>query len=392
MACTDINNFFQTEANRISRETSEKKWITTPWDTNEIVPKTTWEDGMGEAPNFLIFDRAMPLTNQVTFDPVSFNDGGSGDGGGSCAPTTVTVYQSTRRLSMQLKKGAIQSQKICIEDGRMSWNIVQQAEHVLRNLQMNTRHAWQNQRRDEFTSVCTNKAIADASMTTNSASFATGTIGQLTREHLDYWYDRLVGDGAHQDNGLARNEYGQPVLPLILSREAQATLVNNDATLNNIRWSNNANDRLLGPRGSFVNLEGFKHMIDMQAARWNLVGGSWVRVPYYLPATSAGDAADVNPAYYTAEYEDIVIGSNQVVKFAIPGASLRAGPMSFPAQDYLGTFRWINKYDLECNIDENIGFFRGVLGYGAQPVIPEYGAAIRFKRCALDWVTDATCP
>lgn len=390
MACTDINNLFETEANRISRESSQTNWVTTPWDTNEIVPKTVWEDGMGETPNFIIYDRSMPLTNLVTFQTVTFNDGGSGDGGGSCTPTTATVFQSTRRLTMSLKKAAIQSEKICIEDGRMSWNIAQQAEHVLRNLRQNTRHAWQNARRDEFTTMCTNKAVADASMTTGSSSFASGTIGQLTREMLDYWYDKLVGDGAHMDNGLARNEYGQPVLPLILSREAQATLVNNDSTINNIRWSNSS-DKLLGPRGSFVNLEGFKHMIDMQAARWNYTGGNWVRVPYYLPATSAGDAASVNPAYYTAEYEDIVIGSNQVVKFAIPGAALKAGPMTFPAQDYLGNFRWINKYDLECNPDENIGYFRGVLGYGAQPGIPEYGAVIRFRRCPLSWTVDATC-
>jgi hypothetical protein len=390
MACTDINNFFDFEANRISRETSEVNWVTTPWDTNDIVPKTVWEDGMGETPNFIVFDRSMPLTNLVQFQTVTFNDGGEGDGGGSCTPTTATVYQSTRRLTMSLKKAAIQSQKICIEDGRMSWNIAQQAEHVLRNLQHNTRHAWQNARRDEFTSMTTNKAIADASMTTGAVNFGTGTIGQITREMLDYWYDKLVGDGAYMNNGLARNEYGQPVLPLILSREAQATLVNNDSTINNIRWSNSA-DKLLGPRGSFVNLEGFKHMIDMQAARWNLSGGSWVRVPYYLPAAIAGDAASVNPAYYTAEYEDAVIGSNQVVKFAIPGAALRAGPMNFPAQDYLGNFKWINKYDLECNPDENIGYFRGILGYGAQPGIPEYGAVIRFRRCPLSWTVDSTC-
>jgi hypothetical protein len=390
MACTDIDNLFQTEANRISRDTSEKTWITTPWDTNDLVPKTVWEDGMGETPNFIIYDRSMPLGSLVTFDTVSFNDGGNGDGGGSCTPTTATVYQSTRRLTMQLKKAAIQSQKICIEDGRMSWNIAQQAEHVLRNLKMNTRHVWQNARRDEFTAMTTNKAIADSSMTTGPTSFGTGTIGQITREMLDYWYDRLVGDGAHIDNGLARNQYGQPVLPLVLSREAQSTLVNNDSTINNIRWSNSA-DKLLGPRGSFVELEGFKHQIDMQAARWNLTGGSWVRVPYDLAASIAGDAASVNPAYYTAEYEDIVIGSNQVVKFAIPGAALRAGPMSFPAQDYLGNFKWINKYDLECNVDENIGFFRGVLGYGAQPGIPEYGAVIRFRRCPLSWTVDSTC-
>lgn len=390
MACDNLNNYFETEANRLSRDTSTKNSIYTPWDTNDIVPKTKWQDGMGQNPQFLIYDRSMPLNSLVSFETVTFNDGGEGGGGGSCTPPVSKVYQATRRLSMSLKLAVIESQKICLEDGRMSWNIAQQAEHVLRNLNLNARHAWQNARRDEYTSMVSNKAIADASMTTNDTSFGTGTIGQITRQHLDYWYHKLVNDGADMSNKLAGKEFSQPVLPLILSREAQDTLINNDQTLNNIRWSNSS-DRLLGPMGSFINLNGFKHMIDMQAARWNLVDGVWVRVPFYLPAASAGDAAAVNPDYYTAEYEDIVIGSDQVVKFAIPGEFLTAGPITFPAQDYLGNFRWINKYDQTCNPDENIGYFRGKLGYGPQPGVPEYGAVIRFKRCPLAWVTDATC-
>lgn len=390
MACTDIDNHFQTEANRISNETFSKNWVGSPWDTNELVPKTTWPDGIGENPNFITYDRSMPIGAFVTFDTVSFNDGGEGDAGGSCTPTTVRVVQATTRRTMSLKKAAIESQKICIEDGRMSWRIANQAEHILRNLKMNTRHAWQNARRDEFTSMCTNKAVADSSMSTNASTFGTGTIGQLVREMLDYWYDKLVAEGAYMDNGLATQENGQPVLPLVLSREAQATLVNNDSTINNIRWSNSV-DRLLGPRGSFVNLEGFKHMIDIQAPRWNLVGGAWVRVPFYNYATTAGDAASVNPDYATAEYEDLFIASPQVLKFAIPGSSINGGALSFPAQDYMGNFRWINKYDLECNPDENIGYFRGILGYGAQPGIPEYGAVLRFRRCPLAWTVDATC-
>lgn len=389
--CTAIESFFVSESNRISADPSYINWVATPWDSNEIVPKTRWPNGMGSTPNFLVYERSMPLDTAITFQTYGFNDGGEGDGGGSCTPPTATIYQATRRLSMELKLAAVQSEKICMEDGRMAYEIVQQGSHILRNLQNNSRFAWANQRRDEFTSICTNKVVLDSSGTPNASSFGTGTIGTLNREILDYWYDRLVADGAHQNNGLGTNQYGQPVLPLILSREAQSTLVNNDTTINNIRWSNSSNDKLLGPRGSFVNLEGFKHMIDIQAPRWNLTNGVWVRVPFFVPATSAGEAAVVNPDYYTAGYEDLFIASNQVVKFAIPDAQLTAGPLKFAPQDYLGNFKWINKYDLQCNVDENIGFFRGKLGYGAQPGIPEYGAVIRFKRCPADWAVNTAC-
>ena len=391
MACDNINNFFVSESARISAPPSYRNWVGSPWDTNEIVPKTAWPNGMGATPNFLTYERSMPLNSQITFQEYGFNDGGEGDAGGSCTPPKVTVYQAQNRYSMSLKLAAIESEKICMEDGRMAYEVVQQGAHILRNLQNNTKFAWANQRRDEFTRVVSNKVVLDTAGTTSSSSFGTGTIGTLNREILDYWYDRLVADGANMDNGLAATEYGQPVLPLVLSREAQATLVNNETTINNIRWSNNSNNKLLGPRGSFVELEGFKHRIDIQAPRWNLVDGAWVRVPFFRPATSAGQQADVNPDYYTAGYEDLFIASPQVVKFAIPSAQLQSGDLKWAPQDYMGNFKWINKYDLECNPDENIGYFRGKMGYGAQPGIPEYGAVIRFKRCPNNWNVNTRC-
>lgn len=385
--CPDIDNFFETEANRIGYSPSIKPWTTTPWEGNDIVPKIGWEDGMGETPNVLLYDRVTPLDGPISFESIAYNDG---TGGGPCDPPTKTLYPSTRRLSFQLKGAALNSLPICIVSARMTYNLAQQADNVLRQMQNNIKNAWQNQRRDEFTYIVSNKAIADSSMTTNSSTFGTGTIGQLRREMLDYWYDRLVDDGAHMDNGLASTEYGQPVLPLILSREAQQTLITNDTTINNVRWSNQA-DKLLGPRGSFVNLQGFKMMIDTQPARWNLVGGTWTRVPFYSVVSTAGDASTINPDYYTAQYEDLYIGSPKVVQFAIPSPSPSSGPFKFAPQNYLGDVRWINKYDFQCNVDENKGFFRALLAYGAKPGVPEYGVVIRFRRCPMSWQVDATC-
>jgi len=386
--CPDIDNFFQTEANRIGYTPSYIPWTATPWEGNDIVPKIQWEDGMGENPNVLIYDRVTPLNGPIEFQTVSFNNG---EGAGPCDPPTSTLYPATRRLAFELKGAALNSDWVCLDSARMTYNLAQQASNVLRQMDQNVKNAWQNQRRDQFTAVASNKAIADAAMTTNPTVFATGTIGQLRREMLDYWYDSLVANGANINNKLASTEYNQPLLPLILSREAQATLVNNDTTINNIRWSNNQNDRLLGPRGSFVNLDGFKMMIDIQAARWNLVGGQWVRVPFYSTVTTAGQASIVNPAYATAEYEDLYIGSPEVVQFAIPSPTTNSGPMSFAAQNYLGDVRWINEYDQQCNVDRNKGFFRARMTYGSKPGIPEFGVTLRFRRCAQSWEVDSTC-
>ncbi len=76
MACTDLNNYFVSEANRLSSDTMYRNWATSPWDTEEIVPKTRWPDGMSASPNFLVFERSMPLSSAITFQTYGFNDGG----------------------------------------------------------------------------------------------------------------------------------------------------------------------------------------------------------------------------------------------------------------------------------------------------------------------------
>lgn len=389
--CPDINNWFESEANRIAYAPSRKPWTTTPWDGNDIVPKIAWEDGMGETPNVLIYDRATPLNGPMEFQTVSFNDGGSGDAGGSCDPPTSTLYPSTRRLSFQLKNSALESPMICVFDARMDYNMVQQGDNLLRLMNNNIRNAWQNQRRDEFTFIASNKAVADAGMTTNSSTFATGTIGRLQREMLDYWWLKLTDDGADEDNGLTMNQYNQPVMPLVISYEGLQALIDNETTLNNARWSTTHNNQLLGPLGSFTSLNGYRIMIDRQAARWNLVNGAWVRVPFYSTVTVAGNPTNVNPDYYDAEYEDLYIPSRKVVQFAIPKEAFTAGPMNWATQDYMGSVRWINEYDYQCNKDKNKGYFRGLVAYGAKPGIPEYGVVLRYRRCPQAWTVNVNC-
>lgn len=389
--CTDINNFLQTEANRIVDSPSEKKWIVNPWQTDMVVPKTRWPNGMGATPNFLVYERSMPYGSDVTFQTYGFNDGGEGDQGGSCQPPTVIVYPSTTRRSMQLQEAAVESPHFCVEDARMSYDVVQQAAATIRNLRGLARFTWANQRRDQFTAICSNKYVADASMTPNASTFGTGTIGTLNRQMLDYIRYTLVRNGADIMNGLTVDKYGQPLLPLILSDEAQQTLATNDVTIQNIRWDKDQIPRLNNAPGSFDTLNGYKMTIDIEAARWNLVAGQWVRVPFMLPATSQGQAANVNPAYFTADYEDCYIVTKQVVKFAIPDSALNAGEFKFSPQDYLGNFNWLNIRDNTCNKDGNIGYFRGKFAYGAQPVIPEYGAVLRFRRCPTNWVVNTRC-
>jgi len=391
MACTDINNFLQSEANRLINAPTQRYWALSPWDSNRFVAKTTWPNNMGAEPNVLRYNRSMPLNTPITFETVGFNEGPN-LGNGTCSPPTAIIVQSTSRYSMQLKQAAVESERFCVNDARMAYNTAQQASYALKNLNQNVKNSWRVQRQREFTDMVANKVVADTSMTPNATSFATGvTIGQLNRQMLDYWYDRLVADGTYENNTLSTDEFGQPVLPIVLSREAQATLVNNDQTLNNIRWNREAVPKLIGPRGSFVFLEGFKHWIDIQAPRWNLVGGTWVEVPFYLPVANAGDQSEVNPAYYTADYEDLFILHPDVVKFAIPSSAIPSGPLKFNAVDYMGDFKWLNILDNDCNKDGTTGYFRALMSYAAQPGNPQAGVVIRFRRCPEDWIVDANC-
>jgi hypothetical protein len=180
---------------------------------------------------------------------------------------------------------------------------------------------------------------------------------------------------------------------VLMSSEQQRALIKGNADIRaDYRYADPK--ELLKPFGVKRVYGGFYHVIDDKAPRWNLDEGAWVPVPFYISDTTPGNAgvAIVNPAYETALYEDVIIYHPKVVKCLMqkPLSSIGNGT-TFRAWDYSGDVQWINEYDATCNKYRDNGFWSARLRAAYQPLIPEYGYAIRVLRCPGALGTTA-CP
>lgn len=114
----------------------------------------------------------------------------------------------------------------------------------------------------------------------------------------------------------------------------------------------------------------------------------WISVPAYIKEDSwTGKAGSnsrwiVNPAYFSAAYEDSFIYHADVMETLIPRPLSNAGSgITFNPLTYRGDFKWLNIVDRVENPDGSWGFFRGVLASGSKPKRPQFGYVIRHKRC-----------
>lgn len=122
----------------------------------------------------------------------------------------------------------------------------------------------------------------------------------------------------------------------------------------------------------------------------------WISVPAYVKEDSwTGKAGSnsrwiVNPAYFTAPYEDSFVYHADVMETLIPRPLSNAGSgVTFNPLTYRGDFKWLNIVDRVENPDGSWGFFRGVLASGSKPKRPQFGYVIRHLRC--DAVTLLDC-
>lgn len=119
----------------------------------------------------------------------------------------------------------------------------------------------------------------------------------------------------------------------------------------------------------------------------------FAEVPLYIPDWSAtksiGDAQGgsrakgwvVNPAYYTAQYEESFIVHPEVMESLIPAPLTSAGSgTSFNPVNYRGDFKFLNIQHRTENPDGTWGYYRGVLASGSKPIKPQFGVAIMAKR------------
>jgi hypothetical protein len=364
------------------------------------LPKEQWLDGAGEQYQYPIYERSLSTTPVTFTDFVSSPGDGDdatldGSNGGACvtAGQNIDSFGVTLRTT-GLKKAALNSPDICLDDLRFAWQVEDQVKNMIRVLSENTKWVWTNTYQDEYIAAAGSKIVAAPNLPTGTSSFPlTPATSKLTWGILESVYEQLGYNGGGI-NPFKRVDDMTPIYAAVGERFTFSDLKKQDSnTRDDFRYAyqgSEVDSPMLQAPGLNGIYRGFQFFTVEFAPRYDFVGGAWVRRQPYssLPATR-GKKWEVSDEYKNAQFTDTVIYHADVLKVLIPKPQSLGGGLKYnPQFSWTGEFVWRNVPDRTTNIDGNIGFFRALYAYGPKIERPDLGFVIRHRRCqrALDLV------
>ena len=404
MSCTALENLFLDHAMLVRNDVAVQ--IQDSDFYIKTLPKEPWLDGQGYQYSYPIYQRSL-ITKAVT-DSDFFTDfatlsatGATGNnliGTEACNVTGHDIESfGVDVLSVSLKKAAVNSPDICLDDLRFQWQVVDQIKNVTRVLAENSKFVWSQTYQTEYNTACANKVTAVASPNIDDTFDATNpptsplTFGLLEEIHQELGYN----GGSLKPT--ATMDDGTPVYTAVGSNYTFNQLKKQSANQrNDFRYNSMTDETILVGRiglGGKI-YHGYKFQVVQFPPRWDIETAAYVRrYPYSSENATRGKKWIVNDDYKQAEYEDTAIYHADVLRVLIPKPMGTVGGMTYQQQySWAGEFVWRNIPSRECNIDGNIGFFRALFAYGIKLERPDLGYVVRHLRCdpALDLLSG--CP
>lgn len=392
MSCEAVNAYLARESNRITGDIARRGRVSSPWVA--VLEKDFFPDEMGFTVTRVVYQRTIPTEGEGSGWNTVAASTGEANPSSACKPTAALLQSRQTLQTAQLAEYVLDSDPICITDARTGYRFRDQVREIKRNFEKNVIDLWENRHRDQYVATIPD----DNKLVFTGGALVPGTGGdfdpaaapdsQIHQDALDYVRWKLVHDGGGEEGAYGQVD-GQPVFTVFMSSEQQRALIKGNADIRqDYRYADPK--ALLKPFGVKRVYGGLYHVIDDKAPRWDLVGGAWVSRPFYV--ADGNGIAVVNPDYEAALYEDIIVYHPKVVKCLMqkPLASIGNGT-TFRAWDYSGDVQWINEYDATCNKYRDNGFWSARLRAAYQPLVPEYGYAIRVLRCPGALGTSA-CP
>lgn len=394
----DINQFFVMESGRINYDIYKRTMYSSPWIS--LPRKVAWPQGKGEVLSNIMWERPYVQTENP-WEPMSVNDGT----GNSCIPPVDLVQFSQTLRQFKLYHKAIHSPYFCVTDLLYTAARDEQMKAVEVGLSEIVRIYWINWNRDGFTRFSNKFVITPALPHTDESDGLTfpavPATGRLTNGVLDYFYNLLTVEQGHRHALSTQN--GRPVYGLITDQNTMRFLkLGDDAIREDFRHSSSV-DKLLAPLGVSETYNGFVYMMDEAPNRWNFNPANvetptdnpttdpWVFVPHYILDNSDPNSIKkiVNPAWFTAEYQDTYIYVKDAYQLRVPDSIAGVSKAKFNPQQYMGNFSFQNVVNLDessaaYNPDGTLGRFRAVMRAGFEPINPHVMFTLRHKVCSID--------
>jgi hypothetical protein len=395
MACPALENLFIDHAMLVRNDV-----VKSIQDTDfyiKRVAKEPWLDGNGYQYSYPIYERSM-ITKAVT-DEDFFTDFATLDNTpnsannlpatGACAVNTHTIDSFGQTLrTVSLKKAAINSPDICLDDLKFQWQVMDQIKNFTRVLAENAKWVWSNTYQDEYIRAAANKITAGVDGIDTTFDPTTPPTSVLTWGILEEIHQELGYNGGSM-NPTARVEDSTPVYQAVGSNYTFNDLKKkSDNVRDDFRYASSGGGDMQGVLVRQVGLggavyQGYKFAAVQFPPRYDIDGGVYVRrYPYASANATRGKKFEVSDLYKNADFEDTVIYHDDVFKILIPKPGGSVGGMTYQQNySWAGEFVWRNIPDRECNIDGNIGFFRALFAYGVKLERPDLGFVIRHLRC-----------
>ncbi len=392
MPCDALNDFMARESGRISGEIARRGRVSSPWVA--VLEKDFFPDEIGHTLTRVIYQRTIP-NSAGAWTTIQSSATGTNPST-ACNPVASVLSSRQTTTTASLAEYVLDSDEICITDARASYRFRDQIREIKRNFEKNVTDLWEDRHRDQYVAALpnVNKYCFAGGALVPSLPVASVPDSQIHQDALDYVRWKMVHDGAGEEGAYGKID-GNPIFTVFMSSEQQRALIKGEESIRmDYRYA--APAELLKPFGVNRVYGGFYHLIDDKAPRWDLQEvdsvTSWVRRPFYIPATDGSGIAVVNPAYEAAAYEDVIVYHPKVTKCLMqkPLSSLGSGA-NVKAWDYSGEVQWINEYDKACNKYKDNGYWSARLRAAYSSIIPEYGYLIRVLRCPGGLGTTA-CP
>jgi hypothetical protein len=364
------------------------------------LPKEPWLDGQGYQYSYPIYERSI-VTKAIT-DPDFFQSFATLDNTvatdrnlqttGACNVTgwSIDSFGITTR-TVTLKKSAVNSPDICLDDLKFQWQVLDQIKNVTRVLSENSKFVWSLTYQDEYRNACGNFVTAGYNdIDTNGFDpleppTATLSFGLLNTIHEQLGFNGgTINPTAKMDDGTAVYD---AVGSLYTFNDLKSKSANERNDFRYFSAGGGADQGILTERiglGSKI-YQGYRFNAVQFPPRWSLGNGQYVRqYPYSSTNATRGKKWDVGSNYKNAPYEDTAIYHDEVLRVLIPKPGINAGgglSYLYGAYSWAGEFVWRNIPDRDCNIDGNIGFFRALFAYGIKVERPDLGFVIRHLRC-----------
>ncbi len=318
-----------------------------------------------------------------------------------CSSSYTDVNVGYNEVNYIPRRFGIAGPIICKETLGFAHNPTQFLGQYLNEMTKRSKRSWELEFRTTYISLCT-KAVCR----TGTLEITQGTSlfppyaaqSQLTWDYLDEAAQNLIQDGA-TDADMENIELGPdgPLFPIIIGLQAKQRLFTNvQVKRDDVHFAQEGMDnknllfRRLGATDTHKN---YRMIPDVLPPRYTFANGIYTEVnTWEMVAASEGQVAQITAAYKNALYEGAIIFHPKAM-LAEMVAPDDAG-LDWMPTNYMGEWVWKTGGDISTTYCfdplKKYGRHFAEFMYAPNPVFPNYGYTIIFKRCPND-ITSAAC-